>query len=114
MTARVVVGQRVNGTTDFGAACYACELDPMMGLTYDGAVNLVETHNREHGHDNRIPVDLRGVDHSDRAAVLRRCRLELMAAGGLDGDWIEIESELETRDMWDVLADYFEPIEEVN
>lgn len=42
-----------------------------------------------------------------RQEILRHCRLALLNAGGEDGDWWEIESELAVRDFWAVLADYF-------
>ena len=57
-----------------------------------------------------IPVDLRDIDHYDRQAVLRRCYLTLLNAGGEDGDWMEITSEIAAHndEMWDVLPEYFD------
>lgn len=56
--------------------------------------------------DNRIPVDLTGITAGP--AILRQCYLTLLNAGGEDGDWIEILSEIDSRgDVAEVLADYF-------
>jgi len=58
--------------------------------------------------DNRIPVDLAGIPEDDGPRILRQCYLTLLNAGGEDGDWWEILSEINSgRAMEDVLPEYF-------
>jgi hypothetical protein len=57
--------------------------------------------------DNRIHVDLTDIDERNHPAVMRQCWLALMNAGGLDGDWWEIEGELAIRPFAEVLTEYF-------
>lgn len=57
--------------------------------------------------DNRTEVDIRRWSRTNESAIRRECRLALLNAGGEDGDWYEIAGELETRDFWEVLNEYF-------
>ena len=53
-------------------------------------------------------IEVTLTDEMDRTQVLRDCRLALLNAGGEDGDWWEIVSEIESgRDYRQVVSDYF-------
>lgn len=48
MPAKVGVDRHEGTHTEFIVDCAECGIAPMLGLTYDGAIALANTHNSEH------------------------------------------------------------------
>jgi hypothetical protein len=82
----IVSSRRALGGVEFVVSCETCQIEPMGGLTYDGAVTLRDTHNQRHVHRcacrqrGILPCEVRVADAGVLCSDCRRmCRQPAVA-----------------------------------